>query len=358
MQCLYCPARGDSLEHPLPAAFGEFRDAPYLENRICKPCNNKRLGVLDEQLTRCGPEALFRKFYGIQGRRTHESVNIFLRGSAGGHRVDLRSMDNALGVEVALEIENGQARQLCQIVFLEKSGKTHHLPLRQGSTADELLAAYHRLGVVDPCEDVRVFFGPDEKEWVETLIKQAWPTVTLGEGKLGSTSYQGAVGTVVLTNRYFRSVAKIGFHYFLTQFADYTGHERIFSSIRQFIQDETAGVDRANLFVGKREHPLLGEMLQPGVRPDGWRAHVLCAETRPGECLAYVQLFLTEDWPAPIYAVRLAQDAEIVDCRATGHAYMYFGDGAVGNLAGDALELGTTRANWAPPPFKPVVMSA
>jgi len=59
------------------------------------------------------------------------------------------------------------------IVFLEKSGKTHHLPLRQGSTPDELLAAYHRLGVVHPCEDVRVFFGPDEKEWVETLIKQA-----------------------------------------------------------------------------------------------------------------------------------------------------------------------------------------
>jgi hypothetical protein len=98
-------------------------------------------------------------------------------------------------------------------------------------------------------------------------------------------------------------------------------------------------------------------MRKPGVRPDGWRAHVLCAETRPGECLAYVRLFLTEDWPAPIYAVRLAQDAGIVVCRATGHAYIYFSDGPVDNVAGDALELGTTRANWGPPPFKPVVMS-
>jgi hypothetical protein len=97
--------------------------------------------------------------------------------------------------------------------------------------------------------------------------------------------YKGAVGTVVVTPRYFRAVAKIGFHYFLSQFPEYTGREDTFSNIRQFILDETAGADRANAFIGKREHALLGEMLTPGIRPDGWRAHVLCAETRPGECL-------------------------------------------------------------------------
>jgi hypothetical protein len=358
MRCLYCPATGDSVEHVLPAALGEFRDAPNLEDRVCTPCNNTRLGVLDEQLARCGPEALLRRFYGIQGREKHESVNVFERGSAGGHRLDLRSMDKALGVEVALEIENGQARQMRQIIFVEKSGKTHHLPIRKGCTPEQLRAAYDRLGVVKPCEDVRVFHAPDEKDWVEALILQTWPSVTFGEGIRGSTMYQGAVGTVVLTNRYFRAVAKIGFHYFLTQFPEYTGHEQMFSDIRQFILDDAAGVDLANLFVGKREHALLGEMLTPGVRPHGWRAHVLCGETRPGECLAYVQTFVTEDWPAPIYAVWLAQDAGIVDCRATGHAYMYYGDGPEGRFAGDALSLEDTRADWPPPPLTPVVMSA
>jgi hypothetical protein len=170
--------------------------------------------------------------------------------------------------------------------------------------------------------------------------------------------YQGAVGTVVLTNRYFRAIAKIGFHYFLSQFEEYTGHEQMFSDIREFILDETAGVDRANAFIGKRQNALLVEMLTAGVRPDGWRAHVLCAETRPGECLAYVQMFVTEDWPAPVYAVRLARDAGIIDCRATGHAYWYYGGGPEGNFAGDALRLETTRAGWAPPPFAPVVKSA
>jgi hypothetical protein len=137
----------------------------------------------------------------------------------------------------------------------------------------------------------------------------------------------------------------------------------MFSEIRQFILEEGGGVDRANAFIGKRQNALLNEMLTPGVRPDKWRAHVLCAEIRPGECLAYVQTFLTEDWPAPIYAVRLAHDAAIVDCRAAGHAYMYYGDGysddrQEGNFSGDALRLETTRADWPPPPLAPVIMSA
>jgi hypothetical protein len=360
--CVYCSESPDSLEHPLPAAFGEFRDAPLLEDRICKQCNN-RLGLLDEQLTRCGPEALFRRFYGIQGRSTHEKVNIFERGSAGGQRLDLRARDHALGIDVLLEIENGTARQMRQIVFVDKSGKTHHLPIRAGSTPEQLRAAYTQLGVVQPCEDVRIFYGPEEKEWVERLIQAAWPSVTFGEGNRGSTMYQGAVGTVGLTNRYFRAVAKMGFHYFLTQFPEYSGDEPMFAEIRQFILEEGGGVDRANAFIGKRQNALLNEMLTPGVRPDKWRAHVLCAEIRPGECLAYVQTFLTEDWPAPIYAVRLAHDAAIVDCRAAGHAYMYYGDGysddrQEGNFSGDALRLETTRADWPPPPLAPVIMSA
>jgi hypothetical protein len=73
---------------------------------------------------------------------------------------------------------------------------------------------------------------------------------------------------ISVTDRYFRAVAKIGFHYFLTQFQEHTGNEQMFSEIRQFIL-EGGGVDRANKFVRKREHALLGAMLTPGVRPNG-----------------------------------------------------------------------------------------
>ena len=190
------------------------------------------------------------------------------------------------------------------------------------------------------------------------VIEETWPSVTFGEGNLGSTTYHGAVGTVKLTDRYFRALAKIGFHYFLTQFPQYTGQEPIFCDLRRFIVEDVGNISRVNEFIGNREHPLLGEMLAPSVRPAGWRAHVLCAETRPGECLAYVQMFVSEDWPAPVYAVRLAREAAIIDCRATGHAYIYYVDGPRGTFSGDAFRLETTRADWPAPPLAPVIVSA
>ena len=125
--CIYCPEFPDSAEHPLPAAFGEFENAPHLRDRICTKCNN-RLGLLDEQLARCGPEALFRRLYGIQGRSTHDEVNPFYRGSAGGHRLEMKSWDSNLGIEVLFECENSIYHRLRQIrsfaEFLER-GQLH-----------------------------------------------------------------------------------------------------------------------------------------------------------------------------------------------------------------------------------------
>jgi hypothetical protein len=101
--CLYCDNPADSVEHPLPAAFGEFENAPVLEDRICRQCNNTRLGLLDEQFARCGPEAVMRRFHGIKGRDSHEAVNPHYRGSAGGRRLRMTGYDNAMGMEVELE---------------------------------------------------------------------------------------------------------------------------------------------------------------------------------------------------------------------------------------------------------------
>ena len=353
--CLYCSNPADSLEHALPAAFGEFKGAPVLRASVSKGCNNTRLSVLDQQLVRCGPEAFFRRLYAIRGRESHETVNPFYRGSAGGHRLEMKSYDSNLGFDVLIEAENGVYRQARQIVFIEKSGRTHHLPIREGASALQLKAAFDELGVVQPCRDVRIFYGPEEKDWVLALIKETWPSVSFGDGAPSATAYRGAVGTVGLTDRYFRAIAKIGFHYFLTQFPEYTGHEAIFSRIRDFVANGAGGVDAANEFVGKRKTPLMGEMLTAEIRPAGWVAHVLCAEIRPPECLAYVQLFLSEDWDAPIYAVRLATDGSITRVAAAGHFYIYE-NGPDGKYAGEASSLLTFRSPFPPAPFNPVIL--
>jgi hypothetical protein len=357
-RCLYCSSLANSLEHVLPAAFGEFTGASNLENCVCGECNNKRLGVLDEQLARCGPEGFFRKWYGIEGRDHHDKVNPFYRGSAGGRRLEFSTFDPVLGVEVNLEIENGQARQMRELIFVESSGKTHHLPIREDTTAERLLQEFKKLGVVKPFE-VRLSIAPEERGWVEPLLKQAWPESGFGEATLGSKDLKGLVGKVQMNARYFRAFAKVGFHYFLTQFRNYTGHEELFSRLRQFISEDVEGpITRANEFIGLRQCPLLGEMLDPNIRPDGWRAHVLCAEVTPGGCFAHVQMFLTADWSAPIYTIRLAVDPTVVDARAAGHVYRYYPDGARGRFLGEAECLQITQTNLPTPPLAPVVASA
>ncbi|HMD96934.1 MAG TPA: hypothetical protein VKM93_06325 [Terriglobia bacterium] len=192
---------------------------------------------------------------------------------------------------------------------------------------------------------------------MEPLVKATWPSATFGEGNLASTNSKGAVLNVRLTDRYFRSMAKIGFHYFLTQFPQYSGDEPMFSDIRRFILEDGGRVDRANEFIGRRQRPLLGEMLT-GARPAGWRAHLLCAEIKPSECLAHMQTFISEDWPSPAYTIRLTRDAALADCRAAGHAYIYHADGPKGKYSGEAFSLATMRADLPAPPLAPVVTSA
>ena len=327
-----------------------------LTETICTSCNNTRLGILDEQLVRCGPEAFFRRLYGVQGRESHDSVSPFYRGSAGGHRLEMRAHDSNLGIDLLMETDNGVYCQVRQIVFVEESGKTHLLPIREGIKPAQLKAAFDQLGVVQPCCDVRIFYAPEEMEWVLALIKETWPSATFSDGEPTATSYSGALVTFGLTDRYLRAIAKIGFHYFLTQFHQYTGHEAILFRIREFIANGVGGVDSANEFIGKRQTPLLGAMLTPGMRPAGWVAHVLCAEVRPGECLAYVQMFLSEDWPAPVYAVRLASDPSITELRSAGHFYGYYEEGLKGKFSGEASSLLTTRTSTSTPPFAPVVL--
>jgi hypothetical protein len=353
--CLYCSQPALSLEHVLPAAFGEFQGAPLLPDRICTTCNNQRLGVLDEQLTRCGPEAFIRRYYDVKGRAGHDSVNPFYRGSAGGERLEMRVYDPNLGFEVLMERTDGVNRQLRQLVFIEQQDKkTHHLPIREDITPEQLRAAYDRLGAIPPL-DMHLICGPEELDWVQDLVRRTSPSVSFGPSTPGTTNYgKGAVIRFGLNERYFRAVAKIGFHYFLAQFPEYTGHEPQFAAVRQFIADGGAGVDRANEYVGERQLPLLAQMLG-NARPDGWVGHALAADVTNGEYRAHVQLFISEDFQPRIHTVRLGHDSTDRNVKAQGHAYIYFPDGRHGKFSGDTHVMDCMRYEFPPQPLAPVV---
>ena len=145
-------------------------------------------------------------------------------------------------------------------------------------------------------------------------------------------------------------------HYFLTQFPSYSGHEQIFSRIRSFIYQETKEpVRRVNEFVQQRHHPLLLPMLNPDARPDGWRAHVLAAETRTGSSLAHIQMFLTRENPGLIYTINLVRDPAITEYAAHAHLYRYFSGGKQGRFSGETSSLPSVRVAMAFPPTTPAV---
>jgi hypothetical protein len=357
--CLYCDSDGNTHEHVVPAAFGEFLNAPVLQVPICAVCNNQRLGLLDEQVSRCGPEGFMREFYGVKGRAHHSPVNPFARGSAGGSRLEFSTFDREVGVEVNLEIRDGVVTQMCELILVEATtGKAHHFPLTEGTTADQLRTEVERRTILKPYE-ARVSCHPHERVWVEKLLQEHSPGMTFSEPKLMSHVIETPEVKFQLGERYFRGIAKIGLHYFLTQFPTYSGHEPMFSPVRSFIFEETKEpVRRVNEYVQTRHHPLLLPMLNPEARPAGWRAHILAAEVRPGACLAHVQMFLTEDNPGQIYTINLVQDAGLTEYAAHAHIYRYYSDGKRGKLSGEASPLPSVRVAIAFPPTTPAVMNS
>jgi hypothetical protein len=150
--CLYCLAEANSLENVLPAAFGEFKDAPNLNNYICAPCNNGPLGLLDQQIARCGPEALLRKFYAVEGRAEHAKVNPFARGSAGGKRLESSAIDGTADRVLSASMET--------LARLREQGKIRHVGL-----SNVTLEHLERARKIVPIVSVQNRYSFADREW-------------------------------------------------------------------------------------------------------------------------------------------------------------------------------------------------
>lgn len=348
-QCLYCTASPDSEEHPLSAGFGEFNEAPVLRNRVCRECNNNRIGLLDEQFLRCGPAAVLRKRFGIKGREHHEKMNPFYRGSAGGQRITFLAWDEAFGCEVLVELIDGeQGRQLSQLIIKGQEEAQHHIPLTPTTTVAVLRQQIAALKLVAPLA-VRLIYDPDTEPWAVDLFKQLWPDQELPKTTLGATRFQGGIAKFQVTNRYFRAIAKTGFHYFLTQFPNYSGHESFFSDIRDFIIDDKKELvsARINKFVGVHKSPIAPRAPVLG--------HLLCAEIREGTCTAHFEPFITPGSRLRAFAVHLGTDPAVKEFTFRAHAYLYYSQGKTGKYHGEAFEISEDQLHLGNLSYDPVV---
>lgn len=332
--CIYCNAGGPfSEEHPLPACLGEFLDAPLITDRVCEFCN-REIGKAEEQFCRSGPEAFFRQYYGVEGRKSREKVNPFERGSAGAPPIDFLALHLGLGVEILWEFNPGEktVREVRQVVIIDTNGDSHPVRIHKAMTDPQHLKAAVEKLEIQP-KDIYVFADDDEEEWVTGLTQGLSKGLTWRSGQ-PTEKVRGAAARVQVTSKYFRALAKIGFHYLLAVSTELSGRETEFEDVRRFILH---GGDMDAFF--REEKGSIIERESEAQRPDR-PIHIVLVEWNKHIVQARLQFFLGPDYDPRIYRITLARGvATLGPSGAHGHAYGYFKDGPRGKFAGDVSEI-------------------
>jgi hypothetical protein len=343
--CIYCQKEADSKEHPLPRGLGNFSGYTPLTDRLCDGCNRK-CGLLDEQLCRSGMEAFFRAYLGISGRKEHEKVNSFYRGSAGGGRLEMLGTNQQTGDNMLLElVGENEVRELRCVQLVADDDTVHVIAIPDGMTPEQFRQRFDALGI-KRFKCANAFAGREEIPWVESLIdtvpyegKTAWsqptsPAITYGPLTIKFT----------VTSRYFRCIAKIGFHYFLTKMTQFRGDEKCFADIRHFITNES-NVDECRRFVMYTQSHL-ARRLDAGYRLTNW-GHILCAEVDYLNLRAKVQLFVGPEMKSLVHTVQLGHNPSlIVYSEAYGNFFAYHPKEERAEFDGEVSELvGVMRAS-------------
>jgi hypothetical protein len=176
---------------------------------ITRDCNNE-CGLLDEQLCRSGIEALFRAHLGITGRREHEKVNPFYRGSAGGGRLQMLSTNQQTGKKVLMELIGGnEARELRCLTLVTDDDSTHVIAIPDGMTPEQFHAKFVALGI-KRFKHADCYAAPEEIPWVESLMGklQHDSRTEWSRPSPGPFVYGPSIIKFTVTSRYFRCIAK------------------------------------------------------------------------------------------------------------------------------------------------------
>ncbi len=241
LSCIYClqsfdPEKGEG-DHILPVMFGEFRNANRFR-RACPDCNNK-IGAFEEQLIRCGPEAVhLRALDPALPRRRDRGYrsNVGARGApAPRHYVVLE--DHELPVRAIDGISRGVTADDDVLCIKLKSGQEESIKLVPTITEEGLrqkLKPFLSNGI----ESVHLHAGVEVFEQYVDLIKRISPSCTMT--RLPDTPAEPTDVTIKthirVTPLYFQAIAKVGFHYYLAYSRrGFRGNEHIFASVRDFI---------------------------------------------------------------------------------------------------------------------------
>jgi hypothetical protein len=205
-------------------------------------------------------------------------------------------------------------------------------------TPEQFRRKFDELGIRH-FKEANTFADKEEIPWVSTLLetlkyerKTEWSERGPGPITYGPLDIQFTVN-----NRYFRDIAKIGFHYFLTKMSRFRGDEACFADIRKFITSECS-IEECAQFVGYSKNQIAYQ-LQRGARLSAW-GHILCAEADYFNLTAKIQLFVGPEFLAPVYSVRLGRNPSAVHySEVYADFFAYYPETQRGKVDGEVSEL-------------------
>lgn len=335
--CIYCESADVSVEHHLPRGLGNFKGYELLTERVCIR-HNGICGQLDEQLCRCGDAGFFRKFLALSGRSSHEEVNSFYRGSSRGGALEMWGINHETGEPKELELVGPDSvRDLRCVKLTAEDGSTYVIRITDGMTPAEFRQKVAALGIKF-FKHANISAAPEEIPWVESLFEGFTRGKTEWVQPKGPIQYGPFTIKFTVTDRYFRAIAKIGFHYFLTKFPRFWGDEPCFADIRDFIMNDCP-VDKISRFVTESREQFLYQ-LRAGDRLSAW-GHLIAVEANYTGFSAKVQLFVGPQSLSRVYTVRLGSNPSPIHySEAYGDFFAYYPIEDRCEFDGEVSELG------------------
>jgi len=328
-----------SREHFLPECLGKFRNYEPLHLRICRECNN-RLSVFEEQFCRSGIEAIYRFNLGISGRKHHNKYSPFYRGSAGAKRIEIKTKHPLLDVEIYCETVEvfGKVKPAKQIIVEDQDGRLQRVLISDNiKNADNIKSTLKAMGI----SEARYVqsLGDLDDDILKEISMLFDTTLRLIEDEHYKADYECfMVANYDITNKYFRAIAEIAFHYALKQMPHFTGFENEFIDIKKFILD---GGDH-RLWVREIKGSFI-KNLKHGKSPHNY-CHFLTIDKDENKIISRVQFFAGPKGPPHYYEVFIGKNPEIIIYpQRIGHQFLYFENGDDEGYSGQMDELMVTR---------------
>ncbi len=339
MKCIYCgisfdPTKGEG-DHILPVQLGEFRNDIRFR-RICSSCNNK-IGRSEQQFLLCGPESFFRDLVKPKIPKKRQRGRSQVKAAMGVPSPQ-STIDHGDHRELVKRTKDNPTNVFAvdQIVIHYDQDKEFFIELFTGMRPEDLKDRVEKLGI---SKIKKTWIHCDEERWSEfQQLTKAWAKTeiqSLPKTEAGIIHVNGRI-TFKVTDHYFRSLAKIAFHYYLVHSRrGFRGDEQYFGPIRDFIMN--GGNDKTffNQSGPKFVMPF-GEIPSGGViTPKQW-CHIIAADETNKLAVVYIQLFVGRGCVPKSHYIKLADiNSNIFVSSSTwGHVYLYDESPKSGRYAG------------------------